>query len=66
MLKKKKQRLVNALRKHYVYAMTLVILALTVWLSYYFYLELRPQEYKNGTFVEAPHNVTEEMWELAA
>lgn len=54
------------MRKNYVYAMTLVILSLTVWLSYYFYLELRPQEYKNGTFVEAPLEITEETLELAA
>ena len=54
------------MRKNYIYAMTLVILSLTVWLSYYFYLELRPQEYKNGTFVEVPREATEDIWELAA
>lgn len=54
------------MKKHYLYAMTLVILSLTVWFSYYFYLELRPQEYKNGTFVEVPKEMVEESWELAA
>ena len=54
------------MRKNYIYAMTLVILSLTVWLSYYFYLELRPQEYKNGTFVEVPHEIVEDTWELTA
>ena len=55
--------MVKSLRKYYVYAMSLVILSLTVWFGYYFYLELRPQEYKNGTFVEVPQ---ENILELAA
>lgn len=64
--KDKLQRMVKILRKNYIYAMTLVILSLTVWLSYYFYLELRPQEYKNGMFVEVPREATEDIWELDA
>ena len=58
--------MVKHLRKHYIYAMTLVVLSLAVWLSYHFYLELRPQEYKNGTFVEVPQEIMEETLELAA
>lgn len=54
------------MRRNYVYAMALLILSLTVWLSYYFYLELRPQEYKNGTFVEVLQENMEETLELAA
>lgn len=54
------------MRKNYLYAITLVILSLTVWLSYYFYLEYRPEEYKNGTFVELPQEIVNEEWELAA
>lgn len=42
------------MRKRYLYAMILVILSLSVCLSYYFYLESRSAEYKNGTFVELP------------
>ena len=54
------------MRKKYVYAITLVVMSLMVWISYYFYLEYRPQEYKNGTFVEAPCENMEEILELAA
>ena len=54
------------MRKNHVYAITLVVLSLAVWLSYYFYLEYRPQEYKNGTFVEVPYENMEEIQELAA
>lgn len=54
------------MQKKYVYAITLVILSLTMWIGYYSYLEYRPQEYKNGTFVEAPCESMEEILELAA
>ena len=54
------------MRKNYVYAITLLILSVTVWLSYYFYLEYRPEEYKNGTFVELPDDSMEEFRELSA
>ena len=58
--------MVKKLRKNYVYALTLVILSVTVWISYYFYLEYRPEEYKNGTFVEVPYDRVEEVLELSA
>ncbi|MBQ8857131.1 MAG: hypothetical protein IJ024_03180 [Lachnospiraceae bacterium] len=54
------------MRKNYIYAVTLVILSLVVWLSYYLYLEYRPIEYKNGTFVELPKEMICEEWELTA
>ena len=54
------------MRKNYVYALTLVILSVTVWISYYFYLEYQPEEYKNGTFVEVPYDRVEEILELSA
>lgn len=54
------------MRKNYVYAITLVVLSVTMWLSYYFYLEYRPEEYKNGTFVEIPYDRMEEIRELSA
>lgn len=54
------------MRKNYLYAITLVILSLCVWFSYYFYLELRPVEYQNGTFVEVPAETEEMCRELAA
>ena len=53
------------MQKKYVYAITLVVLSLTMWAGYYFYLEYRPQEYKNGTFVEVPDESMEAQ-ELAA
>ena len=58
--------MVKKLRKNYVYALTLVILSVTVWLSCYFYLENRPEEYKHGTFVEVPCDGIEEVLELSA
>ena len=54
------------MQKKYIYAITLVVLSLTMWIGYYFYLEYRPQEYKNGTFVEVPYENMEEIQELAA
>lgn len=54
------------MRRNYLYALTIVILSLTVWLSYYFYLEYRPIEYKNGTLVELPKDFLREEWELRA
>lgn len=54
------------MRKNYLYAITIVILSLFVWFSYYFYLELHPVEYQNGTFVEVPEEPVEGFRELAA
>lgn len=58
--------MVKFMRKNYIYAITIVILSLLVWLGYYFYLEFRPTEYKNGTFVELPGEFLCEEWELTA
>jgi hypothetical protein len=44
------------MRKNYVYAITLVLLSVFLWLGYYLYLESKPVVYKNGTFVELPAN----------
>lgn len=54
------------MRKNYLYAITLVILSLVVWFSYYFYLEYRPVKYQNGTLVELPKEMIDEEWELIA
>ena len=54
------------MQKKYVYAITLVVLSLTMWIGYYFYLEYRPREYKNGTFVEVPYESMEEIQVFAA
>lgn len=54
------------MQKNYVYAIALAVLSLMIWIGYYSYLEYRPQEYKNGTFVEAPYERMEEIRELAA
>ena len=54
------------MRRNYIYAVTIVILSLVVWFSYYLYLEYRPIEYKNGTLVELPKDFLEEEWELSA
>lgn len=54
------------MRRNYLYALTIVILSLFVWVSYYLYLEYRPIEYKNGTFVELPKEIICEEWELTA
>lgn len=48
------------MRKYSVYAFVLVFLFLLLWFGYYFYLENRPLEYQNGTFVELPVNMGEE------
>lgn len=54
------------MRKNYLYAITIVILSLLVWFSYCVYLELRPVEYKNGTFVELPVEMMEGQREQSA
>ena len=54
------------MRKKYIYAITLVVLSISIWAGYYLYLENRPVSYKNGTFVEIPKNLTEELKELSA
>ena len=52
------------MRKNYVYAITLIILSLFLWIGYYLYLEYRPVNYTNGTFVELPVKNSEETVEL--
>lgn len=54
------------MRKNYIYAITLLVLSLAVWLGYYFYLEYRPMKYEYGTFVELPQELIEDEWELCA
>lgn len=54
------------MRKNYVYAITLVLLSLVLWVGYYLYLEYKPVVYKNGTFVEVPQETQEEVLELFA
>lgn len=54
------------MRKNYVYAITLLLTALFLWVGYYLYLEYRPVVYKNGTLVELPKEVICEEWELSA
>lgn len=54
------------MRKNYMYAITLVFLSIFLWLGSYFYMEYRPIEYKNGTFVELPEKIDGEGWEISA
>lgn len=54
------------MRKHYIYAITLLILSLTVWIGYYFYMEYRPVQHKYGTFVEVLKDGGESVLELTA
>ena len=52
----KKHKGEKVMRKNYVYAITLILLSIFLWLGYYLYLESKPVVYKNGTFVELPAN----------
>ncbi len=54
------------MRRNYIYAITLVFLSLFLWLGYYLYMEYRPVEYENGTFVELPTEINVEGRELSA
>ena len=54
------------MRKQYLYAVCLAVLALMMWLGNYYYKELRKIEYKNGTLVQVPVEQTVKQWELAA
>ena len=54
------------MRKQYLYAVFLAVLALMMWFGSYYYTELRKIEYKNGTLVQVPTEIIEEQWELAA
>ena len=51
------------MRKHYIYAITMILIVLSLWTGYYLYLQHQPVVYENGTFVEAPMEKTKEaMW----
>lgn len=54
------------MRKYYIYAITLIILSLTIWAGYYVYMEYRPTQYKYGTFVEVEKDFGKCIKELAA
>ena len=54
------------MRRNYVYAITILLMSLFLWVGYYLYLENRPTVYKNGTLVEAPVIQELEEWELSA
>ena len=56
----------SVMRKKYIYAITLVVLSISIWAGYYLYLEYKPISYRNGTFVEVPTDISEELKELAA
>ena len=42
------------MRKNYIYAITLVVFSVLLWVGYYLYQENRPVSYYSGTFVEIP------------
>lgn len=54
------------MKKNYVYAITLIVLTLFLWVGYYLYLEYRPVDYQNGTFVEVPGVMTGNIKEISA
>ena len=54
------------MRKSYFYAVLAVIVSSLFFVGYYLYLEYRPVEYKNGTFVEVLPDSFGEMRELAS
>lgn len=54
------------MRRNYVYAVALLLMAVFLWVGYYLYLENRPTVYKNGTLVELPVEFVDEEWELCA
>lgn len=54
------------MRKNYVYAITLLIATLAIWMGYTLYLEYHPVTYKNGIFVELPQELRFDKWELSA
>lgn len=54
------------MRKQYLYAVCLAVMALMMWIGSYYYGEYCEMEYKNGTLVQVPIEKTAEPWELAA
>lgn len=54
------------MRKNYVYAITLLIVTLSIWMGYTLYLEYHPVTYKNGIFVELPREFRSDKWEFSA
>ena len=53
------------MRKNYIYAITLVVLSISIWIGYYLYLEYKQVSYKNGTFVEVPKHISRDLKELS-
>lgn len=54
------------MRKSYFYVALAMIITSLFFIGYYLYLEYRPVEYKNGTFVEALPDSFEEVRKLAS
>ena len=54
------------MRKHYIYAIAMIMIVLSLWTGYYLYLQHQPVEYENGTFVEVPMEKRKEIMELSA
>lgn len=54
------------MRKHYLYAVFLAVLALMMWFGSYYYTELQKNEYKNGTLVQMEPQNTEFRREISA
>ena len=56
----------NPMRKSYFYVVLAVLISFLFGAGYYLYLEYRPVEYKNGTFVEVLPDSFEEVRKLAS
>ena len=54
------------MRKHYIYAITMILVVLSLWTGYYLYSQNQTKVYENGTFVEVPLEKTREAMELFA
>ena len=54
------------MRKHYIYAITMILVVLSLWTGYYLYSQNQPKVYENGTFVEVPMEKTKELMEFCA
>lgn len=48
------------MKKNYLYAVTIVLVSLTLWIGYCIYCEIHPREYKHGILVELPVQYPEE------
>ena len=54
------------MRKHYIYAITMLLIVLSLWAGYYLYLQHQPVVYENGIFVEVPEEKKEDTMEFYA